>query len=324
MDDDETVECRRGSSGAGPWVWALLGVLGAASAAGCSTEEPLPPRDGEQDATEQNRRVGSLLAEFERTADADTRRVEVHAQFLDVQGVGVGRARRALEVWSANRELDPDTCTLRSAESPTSDADREMRLDLLSVGPIEVRGPDRRLALEARRLPHVDDSFSGVIYGTKQSFRSRDSEPLRYEPGGRYTFHAEGDGATGGFRASLVAPQPVRIRPLSGEARPGESAVELAEGRDFRFRWNQSDSSEGDVFFDISTGHAPDQPHLKCRLEDDGAFSVPADLVSQLAETSDSLRVSLRRVRSSNVEIPGLQRSRFTVSAVDHLGVRVR
>lgn len=312
---------RRPGSTAVPWV--LCVVLVVALAAGCSTEEPLPPRDGEQETTEDSRRVGSLLAEFEHSG-ADDRPVQIHAQFLDIRGVEADRARRALEVWSARRELDRDACSLRSTPGPAAGAEGDMELDLLSVGPIEVEGPDRDLQLEARRLPDVVTSFSGVIYGTEGSFETPERERLQFEPGEQYTFRAEGDGATGGFRATLEAPEPLHIEHLSGQSEMDGSGVVLREGSEFRFRWPSAETADGEVFFDISTGHEPDQPHLKCRLEDDGGFSVPADLVAQLARASDTLRVSLRRVNSSKVDIPGLQEARFTVSAVDHLSVHVR
>jgi len=299
-------------------------LVAVAFAAGCSTEEPLPPRDGDQETTEQSRRIGSLLAEFEDGASGNRRRVQIHAQFLDIQGVDAERARRALEVWSAARELDRDACSLRSTATPAADGGRDMELDLLSVGPIEVEGPERQLQLEARRLPDVVTSFSGVVYGTQGAFGPEEPERLQFKPGEQYTFRAEGDGATGGFRATLEAPEPIRIDHLSGELDGADSEAVLREGSNFRFRWPSAKAGEGDVFFDMTTGHEPDQPHLKCRLEDDGRFSVPADLVSQLARASETLQVSLRRVHSSNVDIPGLQRARFTVSAVDHLTLHVR
>jgi len=310
----------RTRTGAGVAAILVAGSL----AVGCSTEEPLPPREGDAEAVEQRRRVGSLLAEFESAGESKSGRVEIHAQFLGVRGVEVDRARRALGVWRPDRELGRDTCTLRPSAAAEPPSGSPMDLDLLSVGSIEVSGPSRELELEARRLPDVAASFSGVIYGTERSVDPRTETPLAYEPGRRYTFRAEGDGSTGGFRASLEAPAAVEIEPRSGEGAPGYFDLALEEGRDFKFRWNDPEAGDGDVYFDISTGHAPDRLHLQCRLEDDGSFSVPSELVGQLAEASSKMRVSLRRVHSSRVDIAGLQRALVTVSAVDHLDVRLR
>lgn len=306
-------------------MWALVlvlvtGVVGTA----CSTEEPLPPRTGEDEGAETSRRVGSLLAEIESTRNGTKRDIDIHAQFLDVRGVQVDEALEALEVWSTEPGLDRDTCTLRPGESaPTgTERDRDVRLDLLSVGTIDVEGPERSVQLEARRLPDLLSAFSGVIYGTDGSFGD-EATRLGFAPGAEYRFSAAGDGSTGGFDVTLEAPTPVRLQPISGRWLHAGETVALPRGEDLKFRWNRPEFSDTNLYFDISTGYGPDRARLKCRLQDDGRFSVPADLIEELADEATTLQLSLRRVSSRDAEVGGLEDSNFSLSTVDRLTLQL-
>ena len=299
----------------------LVGLmLVVAAAVGCSTEEPLPPSNGGDDGAETTRRVGSLLAEFEHAPDRTKPRVKIHAQFLDAKGVPVDTAFEALEMWSSDSELDRDACSMETTGAPpvADSGESDIRLDLLSVGPITVDGPARRLELEARRLPDLVTSFSGVIYGTDRS-TTRTYQRLEYEPGADYTFHAPGSTSAGGFEVTLKAPKPVRIEAASGKSGSGARDIELRRGRDFKIRWNTPKGTHGAIFFDVASGYGPDRPRLKCRLEDDGSFTLPGDIVSQLAENTSSLNASIRRVQSKDIDVPGLQDAEFNLSTVDRL-----
>ena len=91
--------------------------------AGCSTEESLPQLDVESAATADEKRAGSLLAEYAHPRGEQSDGVSVHAQFLDVRGVNYETALEALEVWSPEWQLDVDACSLR-ANPLNSDSNR--------------------------------------------------------------------------------------------------------------------------------------------------------------------------------------------------------
>ena len=292
----------------------LIGVMLASTA--CSVEEPLPPRDSSSNQAVTSSRTGTLLAEFEMAAaegaaSGRSEALQVHAQFLDAQNVPADRALDALEVWTRDGALDRDSCSLESGR--TFDAEtrrnRDMRLRLLNVGPITVQGPTDHLKLKARRLPDLSSAFSGVIYGTdERRMRRQASGPmLNYEPGIRYSFEAPGKGDMGGFRVELKAPAPIRL--LS----PAMDAVDSG----MTLRWTGESSRRGDVFVDLRSGYGSDRVRLRCRLEDDGHFAIPADLLEQVTEGRPHLDVTARRVTSKPVDIQGLEASNFTLSTVD-------
>jgi hypothetical protein len=264
---------------------------------------------------------GSLLAEFERTEARTGRVFHLHAQFLDARGVPAETAMQALEVWSFDEALDRDACSLRRRPAPSSSAgpgrSRSGRVDLelLDVGPITVRGPRRTIRLDGRRLPDLSSTFSGVVYGLDKSEGTTSPRPT-YRPGRLYTFEAPGERETGSFRVALRAPPPIELQ-LPGTSRRSDGTVVLRRGRALELRWTPARRSNETVFFDVSTGFGPDDLHLKCRLEDDGAFRLPTDVLDQLSSETSSLRIALRRVRTKPASIEGLDVSRFTLATVD-------
>lgn len=300
--------------------WGLL-LFGVALVVGCSTEEPLQTPERAGDADSDRRRVGSLLAEFEQSESGAEPNVQIHAQFLDARGIETGHALRALEVWKADTELDRDACSLREGQpSGGVVGDRSnLQLDLLSVGPITVDGPQRQLRLNARRLPDLVPAFSGVIYGADQRLDRDPGSLVDYQPGARYRFRAPGGQTTGGFDVTIEAPEPIALEPANGTWQHDREVVQLARGRAFDLRWDVPMRTDGEVFLEIAAGYGPGRPRLTCRLEDDGRFDLPAEIVGQLGADSPRLNVALRRVSTEQVDIAGLEQSDFTVSAVDRL-----
>lgn len=301
--------------------WGLALAAGLFLTA-CSTEESLPQLDvdGGQSTTET--RAGTLLAEYAQPRGSRSGGVSVHAQFLDVHGVNYATALEALEVWSPAWQLDVDACSMRSDLGVEPQRSDDIRLQLLDVGPITVRGPGEAIRLEARRLPDLLSSFSGVIYGTEQGFGA---QPMRigYEPGARYSFGAPGSPASGGFYVNLQAPEPIRIEAIDGEAAAEGSRFARRFDHDLRVDWRPT-ASDATVFLRVSSGFGPDRPRLTCRVDDDGSFDVPAGLVDQIAGDAGEVQLSLRRVNADNVDIDGLDASEFVFSTVDEVTIEDR
>lgn len=288
--------------------------------AGCSTGEPLPPADGGETSPEERTRFGSIVAEFDQQSDGDISPARVDAQFIDARGVELRSALRALEVWRADGGLDRDSCRmLDDLEADRRAHDRPDRpaaqLRLLSVGPISVDGPRHDLELRARRLPDLFSAFSGVVYGTERAPSDRSRPDLLFEEDATYTFRAPGDGATGGFEVALEAPAPIRIRDVSGLR--ADDRLSLSNGSDLRIRWNDAPEATGDVFLDLAAGPGPDHPRVQCRLEDDGAFSLPAEIPGEIARSSSSIDLTLRRVDTERVDVAGLDATEFVLTTAD-------
>lgn len=307
-------------------------LLMATLLAACSNEEALPQVEVDNPAIAQETRAGTLLAEYASPRASDGSGVRVHAQFLDVYGIHYARALEALEVWSPDYSLDLDACSMHSARAEESRQKGDIRLELLDVGPITVRGPGESIRLDARRLPDLLSAFSGVIYGTEQGLGT---EALRvgYQSGARYDFSAPGKSESAGFSVAMRAPEPIHIMRVAGHEAANGPRIAVRFGEDLNIEWRpfleQSNpgiggigpfaSSGEDVFLRISAGVGPDRPRLNCRVEDDGSFTLPAALIEQLVEDSNELQLSLRRVNAKNIEIDGLDSAEFVFSAVDEI-----
>ncbi|MBA2663347.1 MAG: hypothetical protein H0U74_13750 [Bradymonadaceae bacterium] len=298
------------------FIMVVFGLLAA-----CSAEETLPQIVDDVTSIEEERRVGSLLAQFKHPRGERDEGLTVHAQFLDVRGVQLDSALESLEVWTPDVHLDVASCSLRTPAryASTAGAD-QFRLDLLDVGRIRVEGPAQSIELEARRLPDLLSAFSGVIYGTEQGFGER--RLLDYAPASSYRFSAPGYGVTGGFSVEMFAPEPLHIAEVSRRDVRYHSTARLTLGSDIELGWNMADSGErADIFIDVSTGYGPDRARLKCRAEDDGFFTIPAGMLDQLLDETATLEVSMRRVHTLNVDIKGLDVSEFIIATTDEITV---
>lgn len=298
------------------WLVALV-ALGAAA---CSGEESLPQIDVDpKEAPATRTRTGSLVAEYAVPRGEAMRGLRVQAQFLDLQGFRTATALEALQGWSPDWELGVDACSLRSPVRPTPEQASQMRLELLDVGPITVEGPRAAVDLHARRLPDLVSHFSGVIYGTDDGFGARPS--VDYHPGADYRFAAPGGPTTDGFGVRLEAPRPARIVEVGGVPTGDAFAIEVRSDRDVEIYWSPTAGRPDQaIFLELSAGYASDQPRLICRVEDDGDFTLPRTVVSQVLDPETaSASLSLRRIAAAQVEVTGLDRTEFILSTVDEL-----
>jgi hypothetical protein len=293
---------------------ALVGLL----AVGCSTEESLPQLDVDPQQSADETRAGTLLAEYAHPRSNRSGGLSVHAQFLDVQGVNYETALEALEVWSPDWQLQVDGCSLRSDAPVAQSSADEIRLELLDVGPISVRGPQEAITLEARRLPDLLSAFAGVIYGTEQGLEDP-ALHIDFRPGALYGFDAPGHADSGGFGVSLRAPEPIQISAVGGQPLGQASYAAWDFDHDLPLQWDPDFGGDDELFLLVSSGFGPDRPRLSCRLEDDGSFVLPAPLLEQMAGDADDLELSLRRVNARAVDIDGLESSEFIFSTVDEI-----
>ncbi len=281
---------------------ATLLALATVSAA-CTTDDGLGDLDArESEVIEaEEERSGSVLVEFDPAASEG---VSVHAQFLAVRGVSTDLALQALDVWSPDLELDVDSCSVRP---PTLATDENVRLHLLDVGTISVAAFDHAIQLDGRRVPDLR-TVSGVVYGNEEGFEI-DEAFLPFEPQARYQIAAPGGSDAGGFNISLVAPSIPEIETVGGVYAVDSDPIAL-RGDDLDLRWASALEDETTLFLELkgSTGH-----RLSCRVEDDGAFVVPATILEQLG--SGQLDLALRRIDSVELAIDGVEEGAFVFAS---------
>jgi len=274
-------------------------------AAGCSTEDEqvvdLELREAEP--APARHRAGSLLVEFN---PAQSNGISVHAQFMEVQGVTPDAAFDALDAWTPDRELDVDSCSIRMPAA--ADGAAAIRLRMLDVGPIEVSALDHSIRLEGRRVPDLP-TFSGVVYGNEEGF-DFDEAFLPYEAQARYHLTAAGGPQAGGFGVSLLAPAVPEIETISGMYVVDDAPM-LLEGGELALEWLADEGSGTALYLDVV---ASSTKRLRCRVEDDGSFIVPSQIVDQLAGDRP-MQVQLRRVDALLLDIHGVEDGSFVFAS---------
>lgn len=256
-------------------------------------------------------RFGSFLAEYE----SDSQTAQIHAQFLLTRGITAEQALKALDVWSPDRDLEVDACSMQSVEQPRVES---LALDLLDVGPIRVAYLDSVANLEARRLPDMLEGVAGVVYGNE---RGIDSEwvMVPFVSGALYQISAPGLEA-GGFETTILAPEiPVLQAPLVDETR---SWSQLAS-EPLTLQWTTAEVGADRFFLEITTTGSTNT-RLVCRLEDDGEFTLPAGLLDGLLEPANVMEVTLRRVNVTDVSVDGMDASEVVFVAKDRFSLSLR
>ncbi len=299
----------------------ISGVLAAGLMAACSSQDALS--EGAADADEASvveERYGALSAEFVYPRSTDDEGVDVQAQFLDARGVPVDSALEALEVWMPRRGLEMESCQLSTGSASAPAGHEPVSLHLLDVGEIDVMSPQDTLTLEPRRLPDLLSSFYGVVYGSEWSdLGARDF--VEYYPGSDYRFIAPGSAQAGAFDVTLQAPDPIVLLAANGEEIRDETVLSVAADEALELVWASDDGvwSTEEVFIDLSAGYGPDQTRIQCRARDHGAFSVSASRLRELSQFSDEVDLEIRRVRSGEAAIEGLDKVDFYFATTDKI-----
>lgn len=288
-----------------------LGFIAAASAlAACSPDVEPTSIETVEIETPIQERSGSVVAEFE--GDESSR---VHAQFLDLRGISTAQALHALSIWSPDRELNVGACSLRSYDVAASSA---VEIEMLDVGAIQIEHLERSIRLEGRRLPELVSGISGVVYGTEESFDSERTS-LSYLPGTTYRIFAPGQDLSG-FEAQLDAPEIPALVLIAGQ--PLDELVQSEVSEDLDIEWTPAEVDvDAEVYIEIRPS-AGDQV-LRCHVEDDGFFSVPAGVMSQLGYDAESIELSIRRAQVVDVSIDELDRAEIIFAATDRARVKL-
>ena len=288
----------------------------AAFAVACSTDDDTVGFDTDTTEARLTAKTGTVIAEYDRFGNGTT----VHAQFMSAQGVSRDQALEALEIWTPDRELAIDACSLRP---PLASVDADVALQLLDLGPLTVGFGDQLAQLQSRRLPDLFQNISGVVYGNEEGF-DVDSVDIPFAEGADYSFAAPGGDGAGAFDASVQAPMVPQIQAIGGEilAENAQRQAELDSGEDLTIGWSRSDATEHGLYLDVVGSPSLDMARLRCRVEDDGSFTVPGAIIDQLRAESSDITIVLRRVNRAPVQIDGLDESEIIFSAKDEASLQ--
>lgn len=210
----------------------------------------------------------------------------------------------------ANGTAELDEALAADSVAPTAE------VALLDAGRLELRGPPgvgERALIGPRHYPELVPFVSGVVY------LGDEASPVSLGLGQPYQVSSEGGTEVGAFSATVTAP---RSFPSLGIA-----AVPLVRGSDLELRWATElvPSSEALLIEIKWTSRIAGSRSVRCRVRDDGAFSVPHDAFAELPPSSalSTATVTATRVARSALYAPGAGRGELTLALKDVAALQV-
>ena len=188
-------------------------------------------------------------------------------------------------------------------------------LQLLDVGDVRVLAGDERLDLAVSMVPSMFGAVRGVHYDVA---RDQARGMLGH---GTLRLVADGGDGIAPIDAPIVVPRPLRISMVAGVAVRGGALELVAQPADLELRWGSVDGvAELELRIAAESGAAPSW--LRCRLRDDGAFTVPAAMLEPWRRRAPRSWL-LTLTRSARAAIPGFSGEPLLLELVDTVRLSV-
>ena len=295
----------------------------ALTAAACSGGQP-------QDAGGQagaERSFGLVAVTYTHTSGEplDRLRLRSTAQFVRYSGMDARRVARLLAL-----PLDPerdlprvDTCrtddlSLNLAREGSEEGQEAGSVELLGAGDLDLRTPTGPRVLQPRHFPGLLPFVTGVVYD-----EARGKPVARL---GRVAVRSRGGDAIAGFSVATTAPALPTITSVGGVP-PGDGELRLSGRSALAVRWRATRKpARVDItYLQIRYRRGAGEVALRCRMADDGAFTVPGPQVRDLAAAAPGrVTVELARVRRAFFATAGLQQAELRVAVRDRATYTVR
>jgi len=290
---------------------ALAFVPLALFGAGCGS------RDGVRDAGDAVRGLVRVDLSYTRTAGNQTvdPRFDAQARFIryrsfdatsvptilgfaDFDGVPLDGCK----VSDGTAELD--SALAADTVAPTAE------VALLDAGNLDLRGPIDRTTITPRHYPELVPFVSGVVYG------GDDLSPVALGLGQPYAVSGDGGNEVGPFNATVVAPRSF----------PSLTVDVLHRGSDLDVRWSTDLLAGAEpLVLEARWTSRTGTRIVRCRVRDDGAFSIPHDAFADLppAASLSTATVTAMRLSRAPFFAPGAGRGELTMALKDVAALQV-
>jgi hypothetical protein len=184
---------------------------------------------------------------------------------------------------------------------------------LLDAGNLELRGPlsnHDSAVIAPRHYPELVPFVSGVVYGGDEL------SPVALGLGQPYSVSGDGGNEVGPFNASVVAPRSF----------PALSVDLLHRGSDLDVRWStESTPTVEPLVLEARWSSRTGTHTVRCRVRDDGAFSIPHDAFADLPATAalSTATVTATRLARAPFFAPGAGRGELTLALKDVAALQV-
>ncbi|MBI2897221.1 MAG: hypothetical protein HYY06_26930 [Deltaproteobacteria bacterium] len=247
---------------------------------------------------------------------------EMSGRVARFSGIERERVAAILGIDGLDEPVELDSCDAPTALSLADDvAVEEMgraEIDLVDVGPIDVRAGSRSLRLEPQSFPGLLDVLSGAVYGADER------EGIEWSSGADYSFLAGGALDIGSFEAVGSAPDELVVLRVGGDD-PTLGTAAIERQLDLLLRWEPGDQRDT-LRVDLTWSQLGTEMRLECNAIDDGAFVIPASVLRQVPEGAFAVspRVTMHRVRRRSFAAPGLDEGVLLFEQSETFPVRIR
>ena len=241
-------------------------------------------------------------AHFIRYRSFDAASVPTILGFADFDGVPLDGCK------VSNGTAELDSALAADTVAPTAE------VALLDAGNLELHGPLSgldRAVITPRHYPELVPFVSGVVYG------SDDLSPVALALGQPYQVSGEGGNEVGPFTATVTAPRSF----------PTLQVDPLHRGSDLDLRWTTDAVPAAEpLVLEAKWSSRAGTRTVRCRVRDDGAFSIPHDAFADLPATTAALSsatVTATRLSRAPFFAPGAGRGELTLALKDVAALQV-
>ena len=215
-------------------------------------------------------------------------------------------------------DIDMESCVRQSAAGPAITPPALTRphawVQLLDVGNLALTAGTEKLPLRVQLVPAVVEATRGVRYDASVD------QGRRFLAAGQLELRGTGGDGVPAFTAQIAVPRPVRITHIGAVSPQGGQARGLGRDEPLRLRWGSVDGA-AELEVRVGTEEPGELGWLRCRLRDDGEFTVPSALTDQLPQRADHRPWVVLLVRQRTVALAGFANSWMLLQLVD--GVHV-
>jgi hypothetical protein len=183
-------------------------------------------------------------------------------------------------------------------------------LQLLDVGNVSLHAGPLRLGLRVQMVPSLLHAIRGVRYDGDQD----QSRP--WLATGALRLVATGGDGVAPFEAKVEVPRPVRLTWVGSQPVRAGRVQAPEEHQEFVLRWGSVDGA-ADLEVQIGSEDPGGLGWVRCRLRDDGEFTVPSALVHLLPPRMQERPWLVVLVRSRRAAIPGFEGTPLRLELTD-------
>ena len=232
------------------------------------------------------------------------------AQFVRYMDMDGDRVARLLALpLDPNRHLpakadrcQPYDLSIQLAAETIPGVDEAGYVELLEAGDLTVETDGTSVTLYPRHFPGLLPYISGVTYGeARASLVERGHEVRATSSGGE---------SVGPFEARLTSSDLPRLVSLAG-FQPG-NPVTIRPSSPVALEWEVGNRlSDAVTYVELRYSRGNRDMAVRCRVEDDGAFTIPAQAMS---EVRGRTHLEITRLQSSPISAHGLERGELRVT----------